>query len=553
MNAPDESDYVVIGAGSAGCVLANRLSADGSSTVTLLEAGGDDRPLHEAGRFRSNLMIHIPVGYAETLKDPAINWLFLTDPDPGSAGRVHVWPRGKVLGGSSSINAMLYVRGQATDFDRWRREGCEGWAWSEVLPYFRRAENQQHGACEFHGAGGPLHVADQRDGHPVSDAVIAACEQAGIPRSRDINGPSQEGAAWFQVTQKHGRRDSTAVAYLNPVRRRTNLRIQTHALATRILFSGRRATGVEILRDGVKRVLHAKREIILAAGAINSPQLLQLSGIGPGGLLAQYGIPVINDAPGVGANLQDHYMAGLRYRLKPGTPSLNAQSRGWRLGVEALRYVFARRGLLSLAAAHVGIFCRSRADVIHPDIQFHVLPATIDLEHLIKNGELTLENEPGLSLIPCQLRPESRGSVHIVSADPLENPAIRPNYLHARLDQEVLVAGLRWTQRIAAQPALASLIDHPLERHLVHAGDSELLDHARATGATAYHPVGTCRMGAGDDAVVDTRLRVAGTGSLRVVDASIMPTLVSGNTNASTIMIAEKAADLIIGERSNRG
>ncbi len=542
-----EADYVIVGAGSAGCVLAARLSEGGKFNVLLLEAGGDDRPTKNLSQFASNLMIHIPVGYSSTLKDPKVNWLYTTEPDPGTGGRSHVWPRGKVLGGSSSINGLLYIRGQHADYDGWRQLGCAGWGWDDVAPYFRRAQHQERGDCEWHATGGPLNVSDVTTKHPVSDAVIAACEQAGIPRNDDVNAGAQEGATYYQLTVKNGQRCSAAVAYLHPAMNRPNLQVETNALAGRILFEGKRAVGVEFRQNGQKRVAMARAEVILAGGAINSPQLLQLSGVGPGELLNRHGTEVVADLPGVGENLQDHYVMSVRYRLKAGVVSVNEQSKGGRLAGEALKYLFQRKGLLTLSAAHIAAFCKSRPDLAGPDIQFHILPATMDLDKLVNEQKMELEAAPGLTIAPCQLRPESRGHIRIKSPDPGVYPAIFANYLADPLDQEVAVAGLKWARKIGEAPALAPYVDHEMDPGAAVASDAQLLEFARLAGSTIYHPVGTCQMGRGPMAVVDDQLRVRGLEGLRVVDASIMPRLVSGNTNAPTIMIAEKASDMILG------
>ncbi len=548
MSDQDSFDYIVVGAGSAGCVLANRLSADPNNRVLLLEAGGDDRPLHNLKQFWSNIMIHTPIGFGKTLNDPKVNWLYETEIDEGSGGRRHKWPKGKVLGGSSSINGLLYIRGQAADYDGWRQSGCEGWSYDDVLPYFRRSENQERGANTWHGAGGPLNVSDITERNPVSAALLEAAVEAGIPRSDDINGAEQEGVTWFQFSIKNGKRHSTAVAYLHPVMGRPNLSVVTEAQTANILFDGRKAIGVAFIQRGQKRQARARREVILAAGAVASPQILELSGIGRGDILQKHGIPVLHELKGVGENLQDHYMIGCQWRLKPDCVTVNELSRGPRLIREVLKYGLTRKGLLSFAVAHVVAFCRSRGELIHPELQFYMMAASMDLEILGKTQALVLEKQPGLTCTPCQIRPESRGAVHIKSPDALAYPAIVPNYLADPADKLAAIAGLDWARKIMNQPAITPYLAAPGDPF----GDTDesKLAYAAVAGATLYHAVGTCKMGHDTMAVVDPQLRVHGIEGLRVVDASVMPRICSGNTNAPTIMIAEKASDMILGKRA---
>jgi choline dehydrogenase len=523
-------DYIVVGAGSAGCVLADRLTACGRYRVLLLEAGGKDR----------NPWIHIPLGYGKLFSNPKVNWLYTTEPEPELNNRRVIQPRGKVLGGSSSINGLLYIRGQHEDFNHWRQLGNPGWSFEDVLPYFRRAEDQERGSDPLHGTGGPLAVSDVCEPHPLCEAFIEAAQQAGFPRNDDFNGQAQEGAGYFQLTARRGRRCSTAVGYLRRARQRANLAVVPHALARRLVFDGRRAIGIEYSQGGSTRIAHARSEIILAGGAFNSPQLLQLSGLGPADLLKSHGIEIVADMPGVGSDLQDHLQVRMQYRCtEPIT--MNDVINSWRHRIGAgVRYCLFRKGLLAIGAGYAGGFFRASPLAATPDVQVHFI---------IFSGDTSggpLHPFPGFIASVCQLRPESRGFVRIKSADPRVPPAIQPRYLSAQKDRETVVAGMKLLRRIMSEPAMRRYIAEERLPDPSCTSDDDLLAFARETGTTVFHPTSTCRMGSDGTAVVDERLRVRSIERLRVVDGSIMPSLVSGNTNAAVVMIGEKGADMIL-------
>ncbi len=528
-------DYVIVGAGSAGCVLANRLSADPSVTVALLEAGGRD----------TNPWIHIPAGYYRNILNPDITWQFGSGPEPHLGGRTINWPRGRVLGGTSAINGLLYVRGQSHDFDVWRQLGNAGWSFADVLHYFKRAEGQERGADALHGGDGPLGVSDLHISNPVCEAFIASCRAEGIPLTRDFNGPTQEGVGYYQVTNRRGRRSTTAVAYLHPVKSRANLQVITNAEARGIMLDGSRATGVRVRHGGIEQIVTARREVILSAGAIGSPQLLQVSGIGPVDVLKAAGVAVRHDLPGVGENLQDHYQARLVYEVNARGSLNEVWHSPWLQVKSGLEWVFRRQGMLTFGAGVVGVFTKSAAGVDIPDIQFHFIPLS---------GEgpgKGLHRFPGVIVSVCQLRPESRGHLRITSPDAAAKPAIVSNYLAAEVDRRILLDAIKLARRIVARPPFAEAIVREHAPGAQHKTDEQLMTFARDLGTTIFHPCGTAKMGRDKMAVVDERLRVHGLTGLRVADASIMPTMTSGNTNAPTIMIGEKAADMILQDARN--
>ena len=516
-----EYDFIIVGAGSAGCVLANRLSENPNNRVLLLEAGGKDW----------HPFIHVPAGLAKLMHLDSINWAYETEPQAELGGRRLYWPRGKVLGGSSSINAMCYCRGHRKDYDDWAANGAHGWGFDDVLPYFRQAEDQENGACEFHGTGGPLSVQNLRHTNPLSSIFIEAAAQAGQPLTDDFNGPRQRGFGYYQVTQRDGRRCSSAVAYLHPAMNRSNLDVRTHARATRILLEGRRATGVEY-HKGRKRQIARGGQIILAGGAINSPQLLMLSGIGPADPLRSHGIELRHELPGVGQNLQDHLdVCTLVHCRQPITYDQISEL------ASGIRYLFTRKGPASSNIAEAGGFVVSQyATDDRPDIQMHFVPAFLD-----DHGRNVLPGH-GMTLHACVLRPESRGELTLRSADPMAAPLLQPNYLEREYDRKLMLECVRLAREIFAQEAFQPYAGDELYPGADAHADAAVLDFIRRKAETIYHPVGTCKMGADEMAVVDPRLHVRGLEALSVVDASIMPTLVSGNTNAPAIMIAEKFA-----------
>ena len=529
----DTFDFIVTGAGSAGAAVAARLSESGKHRVLLLEAGGTD----------SNPWIHIPLGFARTFVDPAVNWKFESAPQPQLGNRRLYLPRGKTLGGSSSINGMVYIRGNHADYDEWRQKGCEGWDWDSVLPFFRKAENQVRGADAFHGTGGPLNVSDQPAGLELPEAMLAACEQAGIPRNPDFNGKTQEGCGYYQTTTLRRRRWSTAKAYLEPARSRANLEVRTGAHATRVLIENNRAVGVEYQSPAGRRIARCSGEVIVSGGAYGSPQLLQLAGLGPAEHLQAMGVPVIRDMAAVGSNLHDHFNTYLSWRCAKAV-TLNDLENSWpRKILSAVQYGLFRSGPMASNGIHAGLFARSDPRLERPDLQINLLEwSTIERT----KDRIIPHPFPGFTLSPVHLAPDGRGTVRLGSSDPLAPPAILFDFLRTEYDMNALRAGIRLARTIAAQPALKPYVVEELMPGPSADSDDDLAAFVRQTGVSNHHPSSTCAMGQGPNTVVDPRLRVHGIAGLRVADASIMPQVVAGNTNAPSIMIGEKAAAMVL-------
>ena len=525
-----QADYVVVGAGSAGCVLANRLSADGARVV-LLEAGPPDR----------HPMIHIPAGIRSLLLHPVLNWNYYTEADDSTAGRAIHWPRGKTLGGSSSINGMLYVRGNPADYDGWAQRGCRGWSHDEVLPYFKHSEDYRSGGEDSQrGRGGGLAVEEYRTILPLTHKFVEAAQEAGFPYNPDYNGSAQEGVGYSQMTRNNRFRASTARSFLAEAKGRPNLEVVTEAVATGLLFEGKKCVGVSYRQGGQDKEVRANREVIVSGGAINSPHLLQISGIGPGEHLQSIGVPVRHELPGVGGNLSDHFVTRISHRVE-NMVSLNELSRGLRVMREALRYAFFANGALTFGVTSAMVFCRSREGLASPDLQLLFTPASYSAIEIKE-----FDSKPGITVAVCPVRPGSRGTIMATSANPLERPIIRPNYLSDESDAHVLWSGIQKTRNILESPAMAQHSTGEIAPGPDVNSMETSREYARKAGNTIYHPVGTCKMGDDPLAVVDSRLRVQGLTGLRVIDASIMPTVTTGNTNAPTIMIAEKGAAMIL-------
>ena len=522
-------DYVIVGAGSAGCVLANRLSEDPDKRVLLLEAGGNDR-YH---------WVHIPVGYLYCIGNPRTDWGYKTEPCDGLMGRSLLYPRGRLLGGCSSINGMLYLRGQSSDYDGWRQMGVTGWGWDDVLPYFRKSEDYYAGEDEAHGAGGNLRVEEQRLRWEILDDWKKAAVAAGIPETDDFNRGDNFGVGYFKVTQRNGWRWSVATGFLKPARSRPNLTVMTKAQADRLIFEGRRAVGVRFRRDGQPATVRAGAEVILASGAIGTPQILQLSGVGPGPLLQKLGIDVVHDQPGVGANLQDHLQIRCAYKVQDALTLNTMAATMYGKAKIGLEYVLKRSGPMSMAPSQLGAFAYSSPDLATPDLEYHVQPVTLEAF-----GQAP-HDFPAITASVCHLRPESRGHVHVTSPDPMTHPEIQPNYLSTEGDRKVADRAVRLTRKIMDQEPMAKYRPEEFKPGPQYQTEAEVVEGAGQIASTIFHPVGTARMGTDPEAVVDAELRLNGIEGLRVVDASVMPRITSGNTNAPTIMIAEKASDMI--------
>jgi choline dehydrogenase len=536
----DNPDFIIVGAGSAGSVLAERLSADGRHRVLVIEAGGTDRRFY----------VQMPLGYGKLFYDPAVNWMYKTQPDPGLAGQRDHWPRGKLLGGSSSINAMVYIRGHRSDYEDWAAAGNTGWGWDEVLAAYRAMEDNEAGGDEWRGTGGPLFIsANRRDQHPLIESCIAAGKLAGLPEVADFNGPEQEGVGTYQLTVKNGRRNSAARAFLRPAMRRGNLAVLTQAQVTRVVIENGRAVGVEVTHRGALRVIRARAEVILAGGAINSPQLLQLSGIGPGALLAGLGLPVLRDNPNVGDHLNDHQ--GLNYTWRMTVPTLNQVLRPWwgKLAVGA-RYLLTGRGPLSLSINQGGGFFRTRPGLDRPNMQLYMQAFSTLIPRDGERPLLSPDPFAGMSLGLSNCRPTSRGHIRLASPDPLAHPVITANAYSTAQDVEEMLAAVKFLRKIATQPPLARLIAEELRPGPDCRTDDELIADFRARSGTVYHPSCTCQMGPDPaTSVVDPRLRVHGVAGLRVCDASVFPTLIVGNTNAPSMMVGWKGAGIILADQ----
>ncbi len=523
-------DYIIVGAGSAGCVLANRLSENPNHRVLLIEAGPKDR----------TPWIHIPAGFSRMFINERYNWGYMSAPEPGLDNRPIYSPRGKTLGGTSAINGMMYIRGHAADYDGWRQMGNDGWSYEEVLPYFMKSEDNSRGASDYHGAGGFMGVSDQVEVHPISNRFVEAAVNTGLPATDDFNGASQDGAGLTQVTVKNGVRESTARSFLRPIKNRSNLEIWTEVLTHKIVLDGKKATGVEISRDGQQQSVHAGKEVIISAGTYNSPQLLQLSGIGAGEHLQSLGIPVAHELKGVGENMHDHLYVHTMHRTSR-TQSVNDVIKGPGILLHVFQYLLQRKGLLTIPVSQACAFIRALPGADRPDLQIAFRPVSYQVG---PNGaEIT--PFPGVTASCCRLRPQSRGHVRITSNDPKTQPEILHNYLVDPTDQQAVLLGLRWMRETFSTSPLKELSEEETMPGLDHQSDDELLAYARETASPVYHPVGTCKMGQDDMAVVDEKLCVHGIDGLRVIDASIMPVISSGNTNGPTIMIAEKGADLV--------